>query len=74
MFVLFEQFGVLIGLIAPTVAVAGSFATVDSVTGLAARRQREFIHNTFSLYLPPSFVQQLVDDRASWFWAASAAT
>ena len=27
-----------------------------------ARRQREFIHNTFSLYVSPSFVQQLVDD------------
>jgi adenylate cyclase len=60
--VLYEQGGILIGLIAPTLSVAGSFALVDSITGLAARRQREFIHNTFSLYLPPSFVQQLVDD------------
>ena len=32
------------------------------MTGLDARRQREFIHNTFSLYVSPNFVQQLVDD------------
>ena len=61
-FVLYERFGILIGLISPTIALAGSFAAVDSVTGLDARRQREFIHNTFSLYVSPSFVQQLVDD------------
>ena len=61
-FVLYQKFGILIGLIAPTIALIGSFAAVESVTGLDARRQREFIHNTFSLYLPPSFVQQLVDD------------
>ena len=60
--ILYEHFGILIGLIAPTVALIGSFAAVESVTGLDARRQRSFIHNTFSLYLPPSFVQQLVDD------------
>ncbi|HEY4940441.1 MAG TPA: adenylate/guanylate cyclase domain-containing protein [Rhizomicrobium sp.] len=60
--VLYEQFGILIGLIAPSIALIGSFAAVESITGLDARRQRSFIHNTFSLYLPPSFVQQLVDD------------
>jgi CHASE2 domain-containing sensor protein len=61
-FVLYAHAGVMIALISPSIALAGSFAAVDSVTGLDARRQREFIHNTFSLYLPPSFVQQLVDD------------
>jgi class 3 adenylate cyclase/CHASE2 domain-containing sensor protein len=61
-FVLYERFGLLIGLFSPSLALAGSFAAVDSVTGLDARRQREFIHNTFSLYVSPSFVQQLVDD------------
>ncbi len=61
-FVLYERAGVLIGLVAPTLALAASFALVDSITGLAARRQREFIHNSFSLYLAPDLVQQLVDD------------
>src|SRR4029077_12326832 len=61
-FVLYEQLGLLIGLIVSSLALAGSFAAVDSVTGLNAPRQREFIHNTFSLYVSPSFVQQLVDD------------
>ncbi len=60
--VLYERFGILIGLIAPTIALIGSFAAVESITGLDARRQRQFIHNTMSLYLPPSFVQQIVDD------------
>ena len=59
---LYEEHGILIGLVAPTIAVIGSFALVDSITGLAARRQREFIHNSFSLYLAPVLVQQLVDD------------
>jgi class 3 adenylate cyclase/CHASE2 domain-containing sensor protein len=63
-FVLYERFGIIIGLIAPTISLIGSFAAVESITGLDARRQRSFIHNTFSLYLPPSFVQQLVDDPA----------
>src|SRR5258707_15187625 len=61
-FILYERMGVLIGLIAPTFALAAAFAAVESITGIDARRQRQFIHNTFSLYLPPSFVQQLVDD------------
>jgi class 3 adenylate cyclase/CHASE2 domain-containing sensor protein len=61
-FVLFRRLHVQIGLIAPTIALFGAFAAVESVTGLDARRQRQFIHNTFSLYLPPSFVQQIVDD------------
>jgi len=60
--VLYARFGVLIGLIAPSIALIGSFAAVDSVTGLDARRQREFIHGTFSRYLSPKVVQQLVDD------------
>jgi len=63
-FVVYGEFGVLVGLIAPTFSLIGSFAAVESITGLDARRQRSFIHNTFSLYLPPSFVQQLVDDPA----------
>jgi len=60
--VLYAHFGVLIDLISPSIALIGAFAAVDSVTGLDARRQREFIHNTFSLYVSPKVVQQLVDD------------
>ncbi len=62
--ILYEHFGVLIGLIAPTIALIGAFAAVESITGLDARRQRAFAHNTMSLYLPPSFVKQIVDDPA----------
>ena len=61
-FVLYEHIGILIGLIAPTIAVAGAFAAVDSLAGLDARRQREFIRSTFSLYLAPELVKQLEDD------------
>jgi len=61
-FVLYERFGIIAGLIAPTIALIGSFAAVESITGLDARRQRTFIRNSFSLYLPPKFVQQIEDD------------
>jgi adenylate cyclase len=57
--VVYKHFGALISLISPTVALVFSFAVVDSITGFAARRQRHFIHTTLSLYVPPSFVQQL---------------
>jgi class 3 adenylate cyclase/CHASE2 domain-containing sensor protein len=59
--VLYERLGILIGLVAPTLSLFFAFALVDSITGLAARRQRHFIQNTLSLYVPPSFVQQLED-------------
>ncbi|HEX4303200.1 MAG TPA: adenylate/guanylate cyclase domain-containing protein [Rhizomicrobium sp.] len=61
-FVLYEKIGIIIGLIAPTIAVAGAFAAVDSLAGLDARRQREFIRSTFSLYLAPELVKELEDD------------
>jgi class 3 adenylate cyclase len=61
-FVLYRDFGIIAGLIAPTIALIGSFGAVESITGLDARRQRTFIRNSFSLYLPPKFVQQIEDD------------
>jgi len=61
-FVLYGEFGIIAGLIAPTIALIGSFGAVESITGLDARRQRTFIRNSFSLYLPPKFVQQIEDD------------
>ena len=60
--VLYERAGVLIGLIAPTISLIASFALVDSISGLDARRQREFIRNSFGLYLAPELVQQMEDD------------
>ncbi|HWD26595.1 MAG TPA: adenylate/guanylate cyclase domain-containing protein [Rhizomicrobium sp.] len=56
---LYEHAGILIGLIAPTLALIVAFAVVDSITGFAARRARHFIQSTFSLYVPPRLVQQL---------------
>jgi adenylate cyclase len=61
-FLLYERAGILIGLVAPTLALVVSFALVDSITGFAARRQREFIRTSFGLYLAPMLVQQLEDD------------
>src|SRR5262249_52696625 len=61
-FVLYGEVGIIAGLIAPTISLLGSFAAVESITGLAPRRQRTFIRNSFSLYLPPKFVQQIEDD------------
>ncbi len=50
----------MIGLIAPSLAAAGSFALMESLTGSDARRQREFIHGAFSRYISPKLVEQLV--------------
>jgi len=61
-FVLFQYMGLLIGLIAPTIAIAGAFAAVDSLSGLDARRQRAFVQGMFSRYVSPKVVQQLVED------------
>jgi adenylate cyclase len=54
--------GALIGLLAPSIAMATSLWATDSLTGRDARQQREFIHGAFSRYVSPKVVEQLVND------------
>jgi class 3 adenylate cyclase/CHASE2 domain-containing sensor protein len=61
---LFSLAGIMIELIAPTLAAAGSFWAMDGLAGGDARRQREFIKGAFSRYVSPKLVEQLVRDPA----------
>jgi class 3 adenylate cyclase len=59
---LFYFAGKMIGLIVPTISLALSLWATESLTGLEARRQREFIQGAFSRYVSPKVVEQLVKD------------
>jgi adenylate cyclase len=63
-FALFHLEGVMIELAIPTLALALSMWMADSLGGREARRQREFVTSTFSRYVSPKVVRQLVDSRA----------
>jgi adenylate cyclase len=59
---IFHYQGVLIGLIAPTIAAIASFTVMDSLTGREARRERQFIHSAFASYVSPKLVERLMQD------------
>ncbi len=59
---LFHYAGAMIGLIAPSLSAVAAFGAMDSLAGLDARRQREFIQGAFSRYVSPKVVEQLVRD------------
>ena len=59
---LFHYSNTLVSLIAPTLALIVSFATLDSLGGREARRQRAFIQGAFSRYVSPKVVEKMVED------------
>ncbi|HET7085891.1 MAG TPA: adenylate/guanylate cyclase domain-containing protein [Rhizomicrobium sp.] len=59
---LFHFQDVMIGLIAPPMAMAAGFVALDSLTGRAARKQRKFIQEAMARYVSPKLVEQMVDD------------
>jgi adenylate cyclase len=61
---LFHAERVMIELVTPTIALALSLWMTESLGGREARRQREFVTSTFSRYVSPKVVKQLVDSRA----------
>jgi adenylate cyclase len=61
---LFHENRVMIPLVTPTLALALALWMSDSLGGREARRQREFVTSTFSRYVSPKVVRQLVDSRA----------
>jgi adenylate cyclase len=63
-FALFHTELVMIELVTPTLALALSLWMTESLGGREARRQREFVTSTFSRYVSPKVVRQLVDSRA----------
>jgi class 3 adenylate cyclase len=52
----------LVGLLAPSLAMIASFSAMDSLTGRDARKQRQFIQGAFSRYVSPKVVEALIED------------
>lgn len=61
---LFHYAGIMIGLVAPSLALALALWGMDTLTGREARRQREFIKGAFGRYVSPKVVERLIHDPA----------
>jgi adenylate cyclase len=61
-YLLARQFGIMIRLIEPSIALLLATWASDAVMGAEAKRQREFINSAFARYLNPSLVKKLADD------------
>ncbi len=59
---LFHFHGILTSLIAPPLAAVAAFATMDALSGRAARQQRKFIQGAFARYVSPKLVEQMMED------------
>jgi adenylate cyclase len=53
---------ILIGQVAPSLALLMSFSAADSLSGRDARKQRQFIQGAFSRYVSPAVVSELIRD------------
>ena len=54
----------MIDLLAPSLALIASFASMELLSGREARQQRQFIQGAFSRYVSPEVVERLVADPA----------
>jgi len=61
---LFHYTGVMLTLVTPTIAMAGSMWGTEAVMGHEARQQKEFIQGVFSRYVSPKVVGELIRDPA----------
>jgi adenylate cyclase len=61
---LFHYGGLIIGLLAPTMALAAAHWAMEASSGREARRQREFIKSAFTRYVSPKVVEALIEDPA----------
>jgi adenylate cyclase len=59
---LFHGANLMIGLVAPALALLASFSAVDSLAGRDARKKRAFVQGAFSRYVSPKVVEQMVED------------
>jgi adenylate cyclase len=60
-FTLFHYGKVMIELVTPTLALAMTLWLTESLGGREARRQREFIRATFSRYVSPKVVKEMIE-------------
>jgi class 3 adenylate cyclase/CHASE2 domain-containing sensor protein len=61
---LFHYTGVMMTLVTPTLAMAGSMWGTEAVMGHEARQQKEYIQGVFSRYVSPKVVGELIRDPA----------
>ncbi len=62
---LYHYANVMVGLLSPAMAVVASFASMESLSGREARKQKAFIQGAFSRYVSPAIVDRMVADPAS---------
>lgn len=59
-FVIFHNFRIMIELLPPSLALMAASWITESLSGQEARRQREFIRQSFAEYVPPTVVRELL--------------
>jgi len=61
---IYHFFGVMVGLVTPSLSLAIAMWGTEALTGREARQQREFIQGVFSRYVSPKVVNELMRDPA----------
>jgi adenylate cyclase len=61
---LYHYANVMVGLMSPALAMVVSFASMESLSGREARKQKQFIQGAFSRYVSPAVVDRMVADPA----------
>ena len=59
---LYHYANVMVGLMSPALAMVASFASMESLSGREARKQKQFIQGAFSRYVSPAIVDRMVAD------------
>ena len=59
---LYHYANVMVGLISPALAMITAFASMESLSGREARKQKQFIQGAFSRYVSPAVVDRMVAD------------
>jgi adenylate cyclase len=59
---LYHYANLMVGLMSPALAMVMSFASMESLSGREARKQKVFIQGAFSRYVSPAIVDRMVAD------------
>jgi len=59
---LYHYANLMVGLMSPALAMVISFASMESLSGREARKQKAFIQGAFSRYVSPAIVDRMVAD------------
>jgi adenylate cyclase len=59
---LYHYANLMVGLMSPALAMVTSFASMESLSGREARKQKAFIQGAFSRYVSPAIVDRMVAD------------